>query len=73
MDGKHKDDAIRPVCAPRRPTRQIRVGGVTLGGDAPVRVQSMTTTKTGDHEATIQQIKELATAGAEFVRVTVND
>ena len=62
-----------PVCAPRRRTRQISVGGVTLGGDAPVRVQSMTTTKTGDVPATLQQIKELATAGAEFVRVTVND
>ena len=62
-----------PVCAPRRKTRQISVGGVTLGGDAPVRVQSMTTTKTGDVPATLQQIKELATAGAEFVRVTVND
>jgi len=49
------------------------VGEVTMGGDAPVRVQSMTTTKTGDFEATTQQIKELATAGAEFVRVTVND
>jgi len=63
----------RPVCAPRRRTRQIRVGGISLGGDAPVRVQSMTTTRTGDAVATIQQIKELATAGAEFVRVTVND
>ena len=62
-----------PYCAPRRKTRQISVGGVTLGGDAPVRVQSMTTTKTGDVPATLQQIKELATAGAEFVRVTVND
>jgi (E)-4-hydroxy-3-methylbut-2-enyl-diphosphate synthase len=62
-----------PVCAPRRKTRQISVGGVTVGGDAPVRVQSMTTTRTGDVPATLQQIKELATAGAEFVRVTVND
>ena len=67
------DSGLRPVCAPRRKTRQISVGGVTVGGDAPVRVQSMTTTKTGDPEATIQQVKELATAGAEFVRVTVND
>ena len=65
--------AGRPVCAPRRPTRQITVGTVTIGGDAPVRVQCMTTTKTGDFEATHQQIKELATAGAELVRVTVND
>ena len=61
------------LCAPRRATRQINVGGVTMGGDAPVRVQSMTTTRTGDFAATEQQIKELATAGAEFVRVTVND
>jgi len=64
---------MRSVCAPRRQTRQIEVGGVTVGGDAPVRVQSMTTTRTGDVAATVQQIKELATAGAEFVRVTVND
>lgn len=61
------------VCAPRRSTRQILVGGVTLGGDAPVRVQSMTTTRTGDVEATTDQVKALATAGADFVRVTVND
>ncbi len=61
------------VCADRRKTRQIDVGGVTIGGGAPVRVQSMTTTKTGDAQATLQQIKELATAGAEIVRVTVND
>ncbi len=67
------DAVSQPICAPRRQTRQIRVGSVTLGGDAPVRVQSMTTTRTGDVEATVQQIKELATAGAEFVRVTVND
>jgi len=69
----HTPAAGRPVCAPRRRTRQITAGTVTIGGDAPVRVQSMTTTKTGDIEATHQQIKELATAGAELVRVTVND
>ncbi len=63
----------RPICAPRRQTRQIMVGSLPMGGDAPVRVQSMTTTRTGDAEATIQQIKELATAGSEYVRVTVND
>lgn len=61
------------VCGDRVATRQIDVGGVTIGGGAPVRVQSMTCTKTGDAEATLQQIKELATAGAEIVRVTVND
>ncbi len=70
---ENNNSGFKPVCAPRRETRQISVGGVTVGGDAPVRVQSMTTTKTGDSEATIQQVKELATAGAEFVRVTVND
>ena len=68
-----KNTGTDSICAPRVVTSQISVGGVTVGGDAPVRVQSMTTTKTGDGEATIQQIKELATAGAEFVRVTVND
>jgi (E)-4-hydroxy-3-methylbut-2-enyl-diphosphate synthase len=61
------------VTAPRRRTRQVNVGGVTIGGDAPVRVQSMTCTPTGDLDGTLQQIRELATAGAEIVRVTVND
>jgi len=61
------------VCGDRIKTRQIDVGGVTIGGDAPVRVQSMTCTKTGDAQATLEQIRELATAGAEIVRVTVND
>ncbi len=62
-----------PVTGERRPTRQVTVGGITLGGDAPVRVQSMTNTPTGDREATLQQIRELATAGAEIVRLAVND
>ena len=61
------------TCAPRVKTRQLRVGGLTLGGDAPVRVQSMTCTRTADTEGTLAQIRELATAGAELVRVTVND
>jgi len=65
--------APRPVCAPRRPTRQINVGGLPMGGGAPVRVQSMTTTRTGEIQATLEQIRELASAGAEYVRVTVND
>lgn len=62
-----------PVTAPRRATRQVQVGGLAIGGGAPVRVQSMTCTRTGDVEATLAQIRELATAGAELVRVTVND
>lgn len=57
--------------APRRPTRQIRVGSVAVGGDAPVSVQSMTTTKTTDVDATLQQIAELTATGCDIVRVAV--
>ena len=55
----------------RRGSRQLSVGGVTVGGDAPVRVQSMTITKTHDAEATLAQIRSLAAAGCELVRVAV--
>ncbi len=55
----------------RRRTRQIDVGGVTVGGDAPVRVQSMTCTRTGDAEATLAQVRALADAGCELVRVSL--
>ncbi len=55
----------------RRRTRQIKVGGVTIGGGAPVRVQSMTKTRTEDVEATLSQIEELARAGCEIIRVAV--
>jgi len=55
----------------RRPTRQVRVGDVTVGGDAPIRVQSMTTTKTADVNATLQQIASLVAAGVDIVRVAV--
>src|SRR3984885_6910516 len=57
----------------RRPTRQIPVGGVAVGGGAPVTVQSMTTTKTADAEATLSQIYALAAAGADMVRCTCNE
>ncbi|MFF5259310.1 flavodoxin-dependent (E)-4-hydroxy-3-methylbut-2-enyl-diphosphate synthase [Actinomadura viridis] len=60
----------RPV-APRRKTRQIMVGNVPVGGDAPVSVQSMTTTLTSDVNATLQQIAELTAAGCQIVRVAV--
>ena len=60
------------TAAPRRKTRQIRVGSVLVGGDAPVSVQSMTTTKTADVEGTLQQIYALAGAGADIVRCTCN-
>jgi (E)-4-hydroxy-3-methylbut-2-enyl-diphosphate synthase len=59
------------VLAPRRPTHQIRVGKVLVGGGAPISVQSMTTTKTTDTDATLQQIAELTAAGCDIVRVAV--
>ncbi|GAV94225.1 4-hydroxy-3-methylbut-2-en-1-yl diphosphate synthase [Actinomyces denticolens] len=59
----------RPVLAPRRPTRKIRVGDLSVGGDAPITVQSMTTTKTHDIGATLQQIAELTASGCDIVRV----
>ena len=57
----------------RRKTRPVRVGKVTVGGDAPVSVQSMTTTKTADVYPTLQQIRNLEVAGCDIVRVTVPD
>ena len=54
-------------------TRQIQIGGVTVGGGAPVRIQSMTNTRTDDVEATVAQIRALETAGCEIVRVAVPD
>ena len=57
----------------RRKTRQIRVGDVLVGGDAPVSVQSMTTTKTADVEGTLAQIYALAGGGADIVRCTCNE
>ena len=63
---------ITPV-SNRRKTRQIMVGRVPVGGDAPITVQSMTTTKTSDVEGTLQQIYALAAAGADIVRCTCNE
>lgn len=57
----------------RRKTRQIRVGQVPIGGDAPIVVQSMTTTDTRDISSTVEQIKRLEEAGCEIVRVAVVD
>src|SRR6202035_2044133 len=61
------------TASPRRKTRQIMVGSVAVGGDAPISVQSMTTTKTADVEGTLQQIYALAGAGADIVRCTCNE
>lgn len=59
--------------SPRRKTRQVMVGRVAVGGEAPVSVQSMTTTKTADVEGTLSQIYALFGAGADIVRCTCNE
>jgi (E)-4-hydroxy-3-methylbut-2-enyl-diphosphate synthase len=66
-------DVTASSLTPRRVTRQISVGSVKVGGDAPISVQSMTTTKTADVEGTLQQIYALAANGADIVRCTCND
>jgi len=61
---------VQPV--QRRQSRRVKVGGIALGGGAPVVVQSMTNTDTVDIEATVRQVADLARAGSELVRITVN-
>jgi len=65
---------VVPIQSPflplRRRTREVRVGDVVIGGDQPIRVQSMTTTDTQDTEATVAQAEQLARAGCELVRIT---
>ena len=61
------------IVLPRRKTRQIQVGKVSVGGDAAITVQSMTNTLTTDIDATVGQIQRLAHAGADIVRVSVPD
>ena len=58
-----------PVLAPRRTTRQIKVGTVGVGSESPISVQSMTTTLTSDVNTTLQQIAELTASGCDIVRV----
>lgn len=57
----------------RRKTRQVHVGSVSVGGDAPVSIQSMTTTKTSDVDGTLAQIYALRGAGCDIVRCTCNE
>ncbi|MDE3065611.1 MAG: flavodoxin-dependent (E)-4-hydroxy-3-methylbut-2-enyl-diphosphate synthase [Acidobacteriota bacterium] len=66
-------DVTASSLSPRRPTRQIAIGSVTIGGSAPISVQSMTTTKTADVEGTLAQIYALAANGADIVRCTCNE
>lgn len=56
-----------------RPSRQVRVGSVPVGGGAPVSIQSMTNTDTGDADATLAQIRALSAGGCEIIRVAVAD
>src|SRR5262249_33499185 len=58
---------------PRRQTRRVHVGNIAVGGDAPITVQSMTTTKTADVDGTLAQIYALAAAGCDIVRCTCNE
>src|SRR6202008_2779890 len=58
---------------PRRQSIPVQVGRVTVGGPAPIVIQSMTNTDPADIEGTAQQIKALARAGSELVRITVNE
>src|SRR5512137_55934 len=62
-----------PAAITRKKTRQIRVGRVPVGGDAPVAVQSMTSTDTRDVKATVGQIRRLEEAGCEIIRVAALD
>ena len=61
------------VTIPRRPSRQIRVGNVLIGGGAPIAVQSMTNTLTTDIQGTLDQVRGLEDAGADLVRISVPD
>jgi (E)-4-hydroxy-3-methylbut-2-enyl-diphosphate synthase len=65
-------EAFEADPAPKRPTVGVRVGGVQVGGSAPVVVQSMTNTDTADIDATVAQVAALASAGSEIVRITVD-
>ncbi|MEF9976947.1 MAG: flavodoxin-dependent (E)-4-hydroxy-3-methylbut-2-enyl-diphosphate synthase [Thermomonas sp.] len=69
----HTHDAGRFGPETRRSTRQVEIGGVKVGGTAPVVVQSMTNTDTADVASTTKQVAELWRAGSELVRVTVNN
>src|SRR5205823_14273243 len=62
---------VRPLIT-RRQTRRVFVGGIAIGGGAPIVVQSMTNTDTVDVAGTVAQVKALADAGSELVRITVN-
>ena len=57
----------------RKFTRQVNIGGILVGGSAPISVQSMTNTKTRDVKATAEQIRNLAEAGCDMIRIAIPD
>ena len=61
------------LITPRRKSKKIKIGGIEIGGDAPVSIQSMCTTDTSEIEQTLQQIRALAVAGCQLVRLAVPD
>ena len=67
------NDTMSSSPIPRRPSVAVRIGSVMVGGEAPIVVQSMTNTDTADVQKTVAQIAELARAGSELVRITVNN
>ena len=73
MNPRHELQPIEARPLARHRTHQVRVGKVRIGGEAPVVVQSMTNTDTADVLATAMQVAELARAGSEIVRITVNN
>ncbi len=72
MGGDDSSKAMWEKIIKRHPTVPVEIGHVTVGGDAPIVVQSMTNTDTADVAATLSQVKELAQAGSELVRITVD-
>jgi (E)-4-hydroxy-3-methylbut-2-enyl-diphosphate synthase len=67
---KRSEYCLEPFGYRRRPTRAVQVGRIAIGGDNPLRLQSMTTTNTVDIEASVAQALRLAQAGCELVRLT---
>jgi (E)-4-hydroxy-3-methylbut-2-enyl-diphosphate synthase len=72
MTSRPEEPMNRAELSDRMRTRQVDVGGVRIGGGAPIVVQSMTNTDTADVDATVKQTRALAEAGSELVRITVN-
>ena len=58
---------------PRKPTKEVKIGNLKIGGNNPIAIQSMTNTRTGDVEATVAQIRRLEAVGCEIIRVAVLD